>query len=97
MRGPFKLLVGLMLVFGLIYLGGTAQRYLRPYLDEETIGKQYLGEAECMRFKIGMPGPGGTIRIGDQLLCGYHLEWSNIVGGNAEPKEFAPDPGQSDT
>lgn len=93
---PFIALAGLILVLGLIYLGGYAQRTLRPYLDEEAIGKEWLGEAECMRFGVIAPGPRGTAKIGDQVLCGYHLEWSNIVGGNAEPKEFAPDPGQSD-
>jgi len=95
MPNPLVLLVALLILLGGFMGGGYTQRYLRPYLDEETIGKQYLGEAECMRFSVMVPGPGGIVRIGEQVLCGYHLEWSNIVGGNAEPQEFAPDPGKS--
>ena len=93
-----KTMTAILIVVGILagsISGVQLERTLYPRLDAEAIGKDWLGEAKCMKFGVIAPGPRGTAKIGEQVLCGYHLEWSNIVGGNAEPKEFAPDPGQS--
>ena len=85
-------LVALFLIAGAGFYVGLLAHTVQ---DHEAITETVLDEAECMSFDVRVVDPRGLIKIGKQVLCGYHLEWSNIVGGNAEPKEFAPDPGQS--
>ncbi len=85
------LLIILALVIGTSF-GGYVERTVNPRLDQETIEKNILGKATCARFKVGVLSGNGVIKQGEQLLCGYHMEWGNIFGGNSSPFEFAPDP-----
>ncbi len=60
-------------------------------VDHDVIVEQVLGEAECVRMDWVAPGPRGIIKVQEQQLCGYHLEWGTPIGGvPSEP--FAPVP-----
>lgn len=87
-----KAMAVLLLVAALIIgaIGGVQLESMANPLDEAAIGQQYLGDAECLEFNMAMLAP-PFLKIGKQVLCGYHLEWGNPTGG-VEPKHFAPDP-----
>ncbi len=82
----------LALAFG-FYGGVVLQQYIDPDLSDE-FAQDILGEAECLRFSLTAPSPRGTTKFAEQVLCGYHFEWSAIQGG-VYPKNFAPQPGES--
>ncbi len=80
--------VMLMAVAGLGMAVGTT---LHSWSDHDAIAEQVLGDAECLRLELHAPSPYGTSKFAEQVLCGYHLEWSKISGG-VYPKDFAPQP-----
>lgn len=83
--GLFVLMVGIDLAF---FRWGQVEHRT---IDHDQIVEQVLGEAECVRMDWIAPGPQGVIKVMEQQLCGYHLEWSTPIGGvPSEP--FAPQP-----
>lgn len=82
------------LISGAFYAGGAVQRFVQPYPDLEAHAEEVLGEAGCIRFGIIVPGPQGSVKVGEQVMCGYHLEWSGIGGGGSTPEEFRPGAGR---
>ena len=68
MNNPLIYILALFILVGAGFYVGQVAHTLS---DHEAIIETVLGEAECLKFKVGAPGPGGTIKIGEQLLLDF--------------------------